>query len=85
MARSGVITIALMVALVVATTVVPAIEAAERNGNTHCMTECYFDCTQIKIFSDDECKKECILSCARHAIRRASLEEDDNKFVPLWI
>ncbi|KAL8457759.1 hypothetical protein ACS0TY_035578 [Phlomoides rotata] len=85
MARSGlIITAALVVALMVAT-VVPVTEAAERNDNMNCMAECYYDCTQIKIFSDDECKKECVLACAKYAIRKASLEEDDNKFVPLWI
>ncbi|KAL8457755.1 hypothetical protein ACS0TY_035574 [Phlomoides rotata] len=72
-------------ALMVAAVVVPVTEAAERNGNMNCMTECYFDCTQIKIFSDEECKKECVPACAKYAIRKASLKEDDNKFFPLWI
>ncbi|KAL8457765.1 hypothetical protein ACS0TY_035584 [Phlomoides rotata] len=76
-----IIPVVLMVALVV----VPVTEATERNGNSNCMTECYFDCTQIKIFSDDECKKECVLACTKYAIRKASLEQDDNKFFPLWI
>lgn len=84
MARNGLITAALLVAIVVAT-VVPATKAAERNGNTHCMIECYFDCTEIKIFSEAECKKECTLACANHAIRKTTLQEDDNKFFPLWI
>lgn len=81
MARNGLIPAALLVALVV----VPARKAAERNGNnTHCVTECYFDCTQIKIFSKDEFKKECILACSGHAIRKTS-KEDCNKFFPWWI
>ncbi|KAL8497013.1 hypothetical protein ACS0TY_020629 [Phlomoides rotata] len=76
---------ALVVALMVVATVVSVTEAAERNGNMNCMAECYFDCMQNKFFSDDECKKECVLACAKYAIRKATLEEDDNKFVPLWI
>ncbi|KAL8457756.1 hypothetical protein ACS0TY_035575 [Phlomoides rotata] len=82
MARNGLI---IMAALMVALVVVPVTEAAERNGNVNCMTECYFDCTQIKIFSNDECRKECVHACAKDAIKKSSSEEDDSKFVPLWI
>ncbi|KAL7098882.1 hypothetical protein ACP275_09G046500 [Erythranthe tilingii] len=85
MARTPVIPTMIMVALVAALVVAVVAQAAERNGNGHCMTECYFECMQIKIFNEGECKRECILACARHVIRKASMEEDDNKFFPLWI
>ncbi|GER43687.1 plant thionin family protein [Striga asiatica] len=51
---------------------------AEENVNMQCMRECYFDCTQIKIFSESECKKECVLGCARYFVRKAAEEDDDN-------
>ncbi|KAL6572195.1 hypothetical protein OROMI_013153 [Orobanche minor] len=60
-------------------------QVTEKNVNLQCMTECYFDCTQIKIFSASECKRECAVACARYFMRKAVEEEDDNKFVPLWI
>lgn len=87
MARNGGLTaIALLVAVLVATMALPTtIEAAERNGKTRCTTECYFECTQIKIFSEEECREECVLACARQDIKKASLEENVNKFIPLWI
>ncbi|KAL8457153.1 hypothetical protein ACS0TY_035120 [Phlomoides rotata] len=49
------------------------------------MVATVFDCMQINIFSNDECKKKCVLASAKYTIRKATLEEDDNKFVPLWI
>ncbi|KZV40843.1 hypothetical protein F511_29195 [Dorcoceras hygrometricum] len=62
-----------------------ATQAAETpNINPHCMAECFFDCTQIKIFTDGECKRECVFACARHNIRKTS-EDDETKFFPPWI
>lgn len=83
MTRTRVIAAVIMVALVM----IMAAEAVERNGNVHCMTECYFDCMQIKIFNEGECKRECILACARNVMRKAShdQEEDDSQFFPLWV
>ncbi|KAG8377246.1 hypothetical protein BUALT_Bualt08G0008300 [Buddleja alternifolia] len=61
-------------------------EAVERNSNLHCMPDCYFDCMQIKIFSEAECKRECILSCARNVLKKASEDNhDSNNFFPLSI
>ncbi|KAL3639354.1 hypothetical protein CASFOL_017261 [Castilleja foliolosa] len=74
----------LMIAIVVALVVAPVAQAAERNVDLHCMTECYFECNQIKIFSERECKKDCVNACARLFMTKAD-EEDDTKFVPLWI
>ncbi|KAL3640750.1 hypothetical protein CASFOL_015718 [Castilleja foliolosa] len=75
---------AVVVALLAALVIAPAAQAAERNGNLQCMTECYFECTQIKIFTERECKKDCVNACARFFMTKAD-EEDDTKFFPSWI
>ncbi|KAH6821070.1 hypothetical protein C2S53_014980 [Perilla frutescens var. hirtella] len=87
MARIGTVSAALLVALVVAaTSSTTMVDATERNGrNMHCMPECYTECLQIRIFNEGECKKDCALSCARYAIKKALREEDDTKFFPSWI
>lgn len=76
---------ALLVALVAVATAAAAVEAAERSGNAHCMAECYFDCSQIKIFSDEECKKECVFACAKNGGGRNSRKDYDTEFFPSWI
>ncbi|KAL7154495.1 hypothetical protein ABFS83_03G005200 [Erythranthe nasuta] len=87
MARTPIIpTHVIVVALVAAMVVAMAAEAAERSGSMHCMTECYFECMQISIFNEGECKRECTIACAKQVtIRKASMEEDQNEFFPLWI
>lgn len=85
MARNDVANAALIVTLVVAATAAVVAEAAERNGNSHCMAECYFDCSQIKIFSDEECKKECVFACVKNGVGRNSRKDYDAEFFPAWI
>ncbi|KAH6831691.1 hypothetical protein C2S53_008624 [Perilla frutescens var. hirtella] len=85
MGRNCAIVSALMVALVVAM-VSAAADAKERNGNVHCMAECHTECMQIRIFNEDECKKDCALACARFAMKKALNEgADDIHFFPSWI
>ncbi|KAG6400180.1 hypothetical protein SASPL_137005 [Salvia splendens] len=84
MARSGVIA-AMLVTLVAAAVVA---EASERSGSgiAHCMGECYFDCTQTKIFTDGECKKDCVFACAKYGnAKKFRDQDDDTKFFPSWI
>ncbi|KAL1540627.1 hypothetical protein AAHA92_24951 [Salvia divinorum] len=76
MARNGVIA-ALLVALV---------SVAEASERSHCMGECYFDCTQTKIFTDGECKKDCVFACAKYGnAKKFRDQDDDTKFFPSWI
>ncbi|KAG8377247.1 hypothetical protein BUALT_Bualt08G0008400 [Buddleja alternifolia] len=85
MAGRRIISAVILAALVAALASVVVAEAAERNSNMHCMTECYFDCMEIKIFSEGECKRECILSCARNVLKQTSEDDDNNNFIQLDI
>ncbi|KAL1540626.1 hypothetical protein AAHA92_24950 [Salvia divinorum] len=77
MARNGVIAAVLMVALA----------AAMASENTDCVSECYTECLQIKIFNEDYCNKECLFSCGGFALRNLSPQDDhdDSTFFPTWI
>ncbi|KAL1547102.1 hypothetical protein AAHA92_23615 [Salvia divinorum] len=81
MARIGVIAAAVLVVAAAAAA------AAERSGGAaQCMAECYFDCAQIKIFSDGECKRDCVFACAKHGnVKKLRDQDDDYKFFPYWI
>ena len=85
MARNGVIAAVLVVGLMAA-----AAAVAERSGSAaaYCMAECYFDCTPIKIFSDSECKRDCVFACAKYGNgngKKLRDQDDDYKFYPSWI
>ncbi|KAL6548827.1 hypothetical protein OROHE_008672 [Orobanche hederae] len=79
------VVVAVMVMLLAALVVVAAAaQATEKLVNSRCMTDYYFDCIQIKIFNEGECKRECVVACARYLMKKRA-EEDDSQFFPLWI
>lgn len=81
MARNGAIAAVVLVVLAAAMVV----DAAERNKNiANCLRDCSLECKQIKIFNNEECNEECLLSCAGLSIRK-TLREDDTRFFPSWI
>ncbi|KAG6400181.1 hypothetical protein SASPL_137006 [Salvia splendens] len=49
--------------------------------NTACVSECYSECLQIKIFNEDYCNEECLFSCGGFALTNL----DDSTFFPSWI
>ncbi|KAK4428315.1 hypothetical protein Salat_1131100 [Sesamum alatum] len=51
----------------------------------YCMVECNSECTQIKIFTKNECGRECKLACGKQLVSQEFGVGDENQFVPYWI
>ncbi|KAG5530526.1 hypothetical protein RHGRI_025466 [Rhododendron griersonianum] len=49
-------------------------QEGNNNAGANCMSECYYHCLQIKIFTLSECRRECIKAC-RKSSRDAMTEE----------
>ncbi|KAL6981561.1 hypothetical protein U1Q18_023187, partial [Sarracenia purpurea var. burkii] len=44
---------------------VPLVQAQESKLHPNCMSECDFQCMQIKIFTWSECRSECTMACKK--------------------
>ena len=45
------------------------------NAMVKCTSDCYYECMQMRLFSWNECKKECALDCG---IDLSGMAEEDN-------
>ena len=54
-----------MVEAILLMLVVVAVQAQEGKVNGNCMSECYFQCMQIRIFTWSECRSKCVKACTK--------------------
>ncbi|KAG5530525.1 hypothetical protein RHGRI_025465 [Rhododendron griersonianum] len=53
-----------------------SVQAQDVKETTNCMSECYFQCMQVRVFTWNECKRECVNACGKPSYRAALLEDD---------
>uniref|UniRef100_M1AFR2 Uncharacterized protein n=1 Tax=Solanum tuberosum TaxID=4113 RepID=M1AFR2_SOLTU len=69
MASSKMITLILIFCLLVATNATKKVTnvALEKSNNmNYSLTQCYYECLQIRVFTLTDCQKECRKACKKH-------------------